>query len=147
MGFRKVQVRNLVQEQQAESVLMAYGISAAGKTYTIEGTRSEPGLLPRALDLLFQVHFRPNHHATHWVADMQKSAQALRCNSQSIHTLAGAKHLAQAQRQKQAKSLMGDLDSTATFLVPRYVGINRSWDCAAGAERKSRDAACARVPI
>ena len=49
------QVRHLVQEQQAAAVLMAYGISAAGKTYTIEGTRSEPGLLPRALDLLFQV--------------------------------------------------------------------------------------------
>ena len=50
-----VQVRHLVQEQQATAVLMAYGISAAGKTYTIEGTRSDPGLLPRALDLLFQV--------------------------------------------------------------------------------------------
>ena len=49
------QVRHLVQEQQATAVLMAYGISAAGKTYTIEGTRSDPGLLPRALDLLFQV--------------------------------------------------------------------------------------------
>lgn len=50
-----LQVRHLVQEQQAAAVLMAYGISAAGKTYTIEGTRSEPGVLPRALDLLFQV--------------------------------------------------------------------------------------------
>ena len=49
------QVRHLVQEYQAAAVLMAYGISAAGKTYTIEGTRSEPGVLPRALDLLFQV--------------------------------------------------------------------------------------------
>ncbi|KAL0031011.1 hypothetical protein WJX79_008907 [Trebouxia sp. C0005] len=47
-------VRHLVQEQQAAAVLMAYGISAAGKTYTIEGTRSEPGVLPRALHLLFQ---------------------------------------------------------------------------------------------
>lgn len=44
-----------MQEHQAAAVLMAYGISAAGKTYTIEGTRSEPGVLPRALDLLFQV--------------------------------------------------------------------------------------------
>ena len=50
-----MQVRHLVQEQQATAVLMAYGISAAGKTYTIEGTRNEPGLLPRALELLFQV--------------------------------------------------------------------------------------------
>lgn len=48
-------MRHLVQEQQAAAVLMAYGISAAGKTYTIEGTRSEPGVLPRALHLLFQV--------------------------------------------------------------------------------------------
>ena len=50
-----LQVRHLVQEQHGAAVLMAYGISAAGKTYTIEGSRSEPGLLPRALDLLFQV--------------------------------------------------------------------------------------------
>lgn len=44
-----------MQEHQAAAVLMAYGISAAGKTYTIDGSRSEPGVLPRALDLLFQV--------------------------------------------------------------------------------------------
>ena len=50
-----VQVRHLVHELQAAAVLMAYGISAAGKTYTIEGTRNEPGLLPRALDYLFEV--------------------------------------------------------------------------------------------
>jgi len=36
------------------SVLMAYGITASGKTYTIEGTRSSPGVLPRALTHLFE---------------------------------------------------------------------------------------------
>lgn len=52
-----LQVRHMVQKQQGTAVLMAYGISAAGKTYTIEGTRSEPGLLPRALELLFRVRW------------------------------------------------------------------------------------------
>ena len=55
MSDQLLQVWHLVHEQQAAAVLMAYGISAAGKTYTIEGTRSEPGVLPRALHLLFQV--------------------------------------------------------------------------------------------
>lgn len=34
---------------------MAYGITAAGKTYTIEGTSESPGLIPRALGRLFDL--------------------------------------------------------------------------------------------
>lgn len=34
--------------------MMAYGITAAGKTYTIEGTAQQPGVMPRALEMLFQ---------------------------------------------------------------------------------------------
>lgn len=33
--------------------MMAYGITAAGKTYTIEGTKTQPGVMPRALKDLF----------------------------------------------------------------------------------------------
>eukprot|EP00873_Tetraselmis_striata_P027299 jgi/Tetstr1/447563/TSEL_034942.t1 len=36
------------------SVIMAYGITASGKTHTIQGVASNPGVLPRALDLLFK---------------------------------------------------------------------------------------------
>ncbi|KAK9807963.1 hypothetical protein WJX73_008263 [Symbiochloris irregularis] len=36
------------------AVFMAYGISASGKTYTIEGTKEEPGILPLSIEMLFQ---------------------------------------------------------------------------------------------
>ena len=34
---------------EESGVLIAYGITAAGKTYTIEGDSENPGLLPQAL--------------------------------------------------------------------------------------------------
>lgn len=34
-------------------LLFAYGNTNAGKTYTIQGTKSEPGLLPRILETVF----------------------------------------------------------------------------------------------
>lgn len=46
-------VRELLAPQPCSSVLMAYGISAAGKTFTIEGTKAAPGMLPQALNMLF----------------------------------------------------------------------------------------------
>jgi hypothetical protein len=48
------QVRDLLRNKQHNSVMMAYGITAAGKTYTIEGTKEAPGVMPRALVELFQ---------------------------------------------------------------------------------------------
>mmetsp|Transcript_25173 Transcript_25173/g.41418 ORF Transcript_25173/g.41418 Transcript_25173/m.41418 type:complete len:1058 (-) Transcript_25173:144-3317(-) len=40
---------------QGESGLcFAYGITNAGKTFTIQGTKDDPGLLPRALEVIFQ---------------------------------------------------------------------------------------------
>ena len=81
-----MQVRHLVQQQQAESVLMAYGISAAGKTYTIEGTRSEPGLLPRALDLLFQVQFGPNHRDIQRIAGFAMQSAVLSAGNLTLKT-------------------------------------------------------------
>lgn len=48
------QVRDLLRNPSHNSVMLAYGITAAGKTYTIEGTREQPGVLPRALTALFQ---------------------------------------------------------------------------------------------
>ena len=46
-------VDDLLRKPQHNSVMMAYGITAAGKTYTIEGTKSAPGVVPRALQSLF----------------------------------------------------------------------------------------------
>ena len=50
-----LQVQHLVQDRQANGVIMAYGISGAGKTFTIEGTKAQPGVVPQALALLFEV--------------------------------------------------------------------------------------------
>ena len=47
-------VADLLRNPQHNSVMMAYGITAAGKTYTIEGTKSAPGVVPRALSALFK---------------------------------------------------------------------------------------------
>ncbi|GAB4824165.1 hypothetical protein N2152v2_011211 [Parachlorella kessleri] len=47
-------VRDLLRNPRHNSVMMAYGITAAGKTYTIEGTHQQPGVMPRALEALFQ---------------------------------------------------------------------------------------------
>ncbi|BDA50338.1 probable Kinesin-like protein KIF22 at N-terminal half [Coccomyxa sp. Obi] len=46
-------VRQLMQKQ-ISSVMIAYGISAAGKTYTIEGTKAHPGVLPLSLEMVFE---------------------------------------------------------------------------------------------
>ncbi|KAL4528188.1 hypothetical protein Ndes2526B_g07967 [Nannochloris sp. 'desiccata'] len=46
-------VDDLLRNPQHNSVMMAYGITAAGKTYTIEGTKTAPGVLPRSLTALF----------------------------------------------------------------------------------------------
>lgn len=40
-------------DPEHNSVTMAYGITAAGKTFTLEGSRAAPGLVPRALQELF----------------------------------------------------------------------------------------------
>ena len=42
----------------ANGVVMCYGITAAGKTYTIEGSEDEPGMLPRTVAYLL-------HHMPH----------------------------------------------------------------------------------
>lgn len=34
-------------------VLFAYGMTNAGKTYTVQGTHGEPGILPRAVSAIF----------------------------------------------------------------------------------------------
>lgn len=36
-----------------DALLFAYGVTNAGKTYTVEGTEEQPGLIPRTLQLLF----------------------------------------------------------------------------------------------
>lgn len=49
------QVKDLLAGGRHRAVMMAYGISGAGKTHTIEGSRADPGVLPQALAALFQV--------------------------------------------------------------------------------------------
>jgi hypothetical protein len=49
----KVLVEQLVQRGKFEGVFLSYGITAAGKTYTIQGTKENPGIIPLALHTLF----------------------------------------------------------------------------------------------
>ena len=49
----KVLVEQLVQRERYEGVFLSYGITAAGKTYTIQGTKENPGIIPLALQTLF----------------------------------------------------------------------------------------------
>ncbi|RXG52194.1 Kinesin-like protein KIF20A, partial [Armadillidium vulgare] len=46
-------VKQLVNSQNC--LLFTYGATNSGKTYTIQGTNSNPGLLPRTLDTLFHI--------------------------------------------------------------------------------------------
>jgi len=43
-------VQTLVQEGK-DGLLFAYGVTNAGKTYTVEGTDSSPGIIPRTLQV------------------------------------------------------------------------------------------------
>lgn len=36
-------------------LFFSYGITGSGKTYTIVGTDEEPGMLPRAIETLFEL--------------------------------------------------------------------------------------------
>jgi hypothetical protein len=38
--------------------LFAYGQTGSGKTFTIQGTESNPGIVPRSLDELFKIKQR-----------------------------------------------------------------------------------------
>lgn len=46
-------VEDCLRNEAHNSLTLAYGITAAGKTFTLEGTRASPGLIPRALQDLF----------------------------------------------------------------------------------------------
>lgn len=45
----------LVQELLTgkSGLLFAYGVTGSGKTYTMTGTKNDPGIMPRSLDVLF----------------------------------------------------------------------------------------------
>jgi len=47
-------VRAMVSGRQSENVVMSYGVTSSGKTYTIEGTPQAPGLIYRAVATLFK---------------------------------------------------------------------------------------------
>ncbi|KAG2497666.1 hypothetical protein HYH03_004405 [Edaphochlamys debaryana] len=48
-------VEDLVSFSTATSVLMAYGASGTGKSYTMSGTATCPGMVPRALTRIYQL--------------------------------------------------------------------------------------------
>lgn len=50
----KSMVENLIQTGKGEGVFLSYGITNAGKTFTIQGTKENPGVVPLALKTLFQ---------------------------------------------------------------------------------------------
>ncbi|OQV25628.1 Membrane metallo-endopeptidase-like 1 [Hypsibius exemplaris] len=50
-------VRDLIQGKSG--LLFTYGITSSGKTFTMQGRREQPGILPRTLDTLFNT-VRPN---------------------------------------------------------------------------------------
>lgn len=46
-------VRDLLLFAYPSTAIMAYGVTSAGKTFMMEGSRDAPGLVPQALHLLF----------------------------------------------------------------------------------------------
>ena len=47
--------------ERDSAVVMTYGITSSGKTYTMEGTAAQPGLIVRSTQLLFeQLQVGPN---------------------------------------------------------------------------------------
>ena len=44
----------LLEPQGFTTTVFAYGSTGSGKTHTISGTEESPGVLPRAVDLLFE---------------------------------------------------------------------------------------------
>ncbi|KAI8111629.1 hypothetical protein M9435_004129 [Picochlorum sp. BPE23] len=49
-----LEIDNMVNKSRIyEGVFLSYGITAAGKTHTIQGTREDPGVIPLALKALF----------------------------------------------------------------------------------------------
>ncbi|KXZ44676.1 hypothetical protein GPECTOR_64g96 [Gonium pectorale] len=48
-------VEELVSLRAARGVFMAYGASGTGKSYTMQGTSADKGVIPRAIDRIYQV--------------------------------------------------------------------------------------------
>eukprot|EP00877_Chromochloris_zofingiensis_P006000 jgi/Chrzof1/1653/Cz10g16010.t1 len=53
-GAATAMVQDFVAMKQPSAVIMAYGVTSAGKTYTMQGTPDKPGLVPQALKQIFQ---------------------------------------------------------------------------------------------
>ena len=52
-GSTKELVERVVSQQQ-DALLFAYGVTNAGKTFTVEGVEENKGIIPRALDDLLK---------------------------------------------------------------------------------------------
>ncbi|XP_021938370.1 kinesin-like protein KIF20A isoform X2 [Zootermopsis nevadensis] len=61
-------VKDFVNGQNC--LLFAYGTSSAGKTYTVQGTSQEPGIIPRAINVLFNSIRGKESHSCRFKPDM-----------------------------------------------------------------------------
>ena len=59
-------VRDLLNEKNG--LLFTYGVTGSGKTHTMQGSLAEGGLLPRAIDVIFNSVEEFQVHSDHLVA-------------------------------------------------------------------------------
>ncbi|KJE94425.1 kinesin-like protein KIF23 [Capsaspora owczarzaki ATCC 30864] len=84
-------VRDLVQGY--DSLLFTYGITNAGKTYTMQGTPTEPGILGRVLDVVFNS-----------VRSQQASPMTIKPNGTNGFTLQSEAKAIEERRQAKASA-------------------------------------------
>ncbi|WIA16462.1 hypothetical protein OEZ85_013146 [Tetradesmus obliquus] len=62
-GTTAALVEDCMDFRQPSAVVMAYGVTSAGKTFTMQGTADKPGIVPLALRDIFQSISREGHSA------------------------------------------------------------------------------------
>ncbi|KAF7728504.1 hypothetical protein EC973_006057 [Apophysomyces ossiformis] len=76
-------VRPLVQRvfDGYDATIFAYGVTGSGKTYTMDGVRHEPGIIPRVADYLFQAKHSPR------ISDLQITMSYMEIFKESVYDL------------------------------------------------------------
>lgn len=74
--------------QGFNGLVFAYGITNAGKTYTIQGTEHDDGILPRMLDKLFEI-LEQNESAASTRGSVASGAEEERASSQTTSRSSG----------------------------------------------------------
>ncbi|KAG0188570.1 hypothetical protein DFQ28_004697 [Apophysomyces sp. BC1034] len=64
-----------------DATIFAYGVTGSGKTYTMDGVRNEPGIIPRVADFLFQAKNRPQ------IADLSVTMSYMEIFKESVYDL------------------------------------------------------------